>query len=75
MPPISRRIDKVPPYVETEKVIARFYAYFNYERIFDRSSALGPPSVGTSDARYLTILFYVSDETCEILENRQPNSG
>jgi DUF1126 PH-like domain len=74
-PVISRKFTKVPAFVETEKIVARFYGYFNYDRTFDRASALGHPSIRDADARYLTILFYVADETCEISETRAPNSG
>ena len=61
---------QVPPFVETEKIVTRFFAFFNYDRTYDRDSALGAPSVARVDARYLTIMFYVADGTCEISETK-----
>jgi hypothetical protein len=74
-PEMTRKLAKVPGFVETEKVVTRFYAFFNYDRTYDRASALGAPSIAKADARYLTILFYVADGTCEISETKEQNSG
>ena len=75
VPLVARNLPKVAPFVETEKVVARFYGYFNFDRIFELASVLGPASVGAADPRYLTFLFFVEDQTCEIIEKKQPNSG
>eukprot|EP00596_Hydrurales_sp_CCMP1899_P008495 CAMPEP_0119045416 /NCGR_PEP_ID=MMETSP1177-20130426/39552_1 /TAXON_ID=2985 /ORGANISM="Ochromonas sp, Strain CCMP1899" /LENGTH=677 /DNA_ID=CAMNT_0007017137 /DNA_START=91 /DNA_END=2121 /DNA_ORIENTATION=+ len=71
----TRTLPKVPSFVETEKIVTRFYGYFNYNRIFEKDSVLGSASVDPSDPRYLTILFFLEDETCEIIEKKAPNSG
>lgn len=75
IPVVTRNLPKVAPFVETEKIVARFYGYFNFDRIFELASVLGPASVGAADPRYLTFLFFVEDQTCEIIEKKQPNSG
>ena len=75
MPRITRNLPKVAPFVETDKIVARFYGYFNFDRIFELGSVLGPAGVDSTDPRYLTLLFYVEDQTCEISEKKQPNSG
>ena len=74
-PTATRKLEKVPAFVETEKVVTRFFAFFNYDRTYDRASALGAPSIPKADARYLTILFYVADSSCEISETKEQNSG
>lgn len=71
----TRNIANVAPFVETEKVVARFYGYFKFDRIFDLDSVLGPAGVNAADCRYITILFFMEDNTCEIIEKRQLNSG
>lgn len=71
----TRKLANVAGFVETEKVVTRFYAFFNYDRTYDRASALGAPSIAKADARYLTIFFYVADGTCEISETKEQNSG
>ena len=71
----TRNIANVAPFVETEKVVARFYGYFKFDRIFDLGSVLGPAGVNAADCRYITILFFMEDNTCEIIEKKQPNSG
>jgi hypothetical protein len=55
--------------------VARFYGYFNFNRIFEKSSVLGPASVDEADPRYLTVLFFVEDGTVEIIEKKSVNSG
>lgn len=75
LPRITRNLPKVAPFVETDKIVARFYGYFNFDRIFELGSVLGPASVDSTDPRYLTLLFFVEDQTCEITEKKQPNSG
>lgn len=71
----NRNLPKVASFVETDKVVARFYGYFSFDRIFELGSVLGPASVDAADARYLTFLYFVEDQTCEIIEKKQPNSG
>jgi hypothetical protein len=41
----------------------------------DPSSLLGPASVDPADSRQVTVTFFIEDQTCEITEERQLNSG
>jgi DUF1126 PH-like domain len=65
----------VASFVETERLVARFYGYFSFDRILDPSSLLGPASVDPADSRQVTVTFFIEDQTCEITEERQLNSG
>jgi hypothetical protein len=75
IPPASRNIPMVASFVETERLVARFYGYFSFDRILDPSSLLGPASVDPADSRQVTVTFFIEDQTCEITEKRQLNSG
>jgi hypothetical protein len=58
----------VPKYVQTEKQVLRFYCHF-FE--IDRNQKRPVPS----NVRLFTLLIYLEDVTCEIIEDRIPNSG
>ena len=74
-PPVSRNIPNVASFVETDRLVARFYGHFGFDRILEPGSLLGPASVDPSDSRKVTIVFFIEDQTCEITEKGQLNSG
>lgn len=74
-PPVSRNIPNVASFVETERLVARFYGNFSFDRVLDPGSLLGPASVDPADSRQVTIVFFIEDQTCEITEKKQLNSG
>ena len=65
----------VPKFVYNDKKVCRFYGYLAQERLWDKDSALGQPTVETNMIRYLTILVYLIDDTIEIQEEKQTNTG
>jgi len=65
----------LPKFVQTDKVVLRFYGYFSEDRVWDGYSPLGNATVEKSLCRLLTIYFYMVDDTVEMIETKQPNSG
>jgi hypothetical protein len=71
----SSGIFKNPKYIELDQKVCRFYGYFLQPRIWDKTSALGEPTVETEQCRHVTILYYLVDDTVEINEKKVINSG
>lgn len=66
---------KLPRYVETDRQIARFYAYFLNQRPWEHNGPLGNPTVEQKMFRRMVIHFYIFDGTIEINEPKELNSG
>lgn len=65
----------VPRFVTTDKQICRFHAYIETERFWNQAGPLGPSQIEPSIVRHMTILYYIYDDTIEISEARETNSG
>lgn len=66
---------RLPRYVETDKQTARFYGYFYEERPWDHEGPLGESRVEPAVCRQVVVHYYIYDDTVEINEPKQPNSG
>eukprot|EP00602_Paraphysomonas_sp_CaronLab_P002925 CAMPEP_0185028900 /NCGR_PEP_ID=MMETSP1103-20130426/14960_1 /TAXON_ID=36769 /ORGANISM="Paraphysomonas bandaiensis, Strain Caron Lab Isolate" /LENGTH=882 /DNA_ID=CAMNT_0027563475 /DNA_START=1 /DNA_END=2646 /DNA_ORIENTATION=+ len=71
---MSQSFNKVPKYVETYKQVLRFYCHF-FDKDVQRSRKPLRKFRSASTARLFTLLVYVEDTTCELAEERTPNSG
>lgn len=65
----------IPRFVTTDKQICRFHAYVEVERPWDQSGPLGPSKIEPYLVRHMTILYYIYDDTIEITEAKETNSG
>jgi DUF1126 PH-like domain len=72
---VPRRDPSVPHFVETDKIVLRFYGHFFENRVWDEDGPLGKPIIENTMSRKLTIFYYVTDQTVEISETKQANSG
>lgn len=66
---------KLPRYVETDKQICRFFGYVEVNRTWDRDGPLGLSTIEPTMRRDMTFLYYIYDDTLEITEGREVNSG
>jgi len=74
-PPTTAFAPVVPKFVETDKLVLRFFGHFFEERIWEQDSPLGENGIETHMARLLTVFFYVEDLSIELIEPKQTNSG
>ena len=72
---LNRRTPVIPKYIETEKQVCRFYGHFFQSRNWDNNGPLGYPTIENSASRRLTILYYLNDQTVEMIEPKTQNSG
>lgn len=70
-----RKVASVPLFVERDRQVCRFFGYFCESRIWDDESPLGCPTLEREITRDLTILYYIVDDTVEIHEKINHNSG
>ena len=62
-------------FLETEKQVCRFYGHFFQSRNWDNKGPLGYPTIEAASGRRLTILYYLNDQTIEMVEPKTQNSG
>jgi hypothetical protein len=72
---LERSIPTVPKYVETDKLVCRFYGYFYDERVWAKDTPLGTPDIEKEIVRKLTIYYYLHDNTVSMNEAVVNNSG
>jgi len=65
----------LPDYVKTDKQVLRFYGYFLEDRVWDDNAPLGRSTIENKVCRNLTIYYYITDKTIEMIEEKLPNSG
>lgn len=65
----------LPNYVKTDKQVLRFYGYFSEDRVWDDKAPLGTLTVESKICRNLTIYYYITDNTIEMVEQKLVNSG
>ena len=65
----------VPKFVETDKQVCRFHGHLVQSRNWDEECPIGGPTIEIELTRRMTILFYVSDYTVEIIEEKTANTG
>jgi hypothetical protein len=66
---------QVPRYVETEKQVLRFFAHFFERKRPEAGIEFRRTNTEHENARLVTILIYIEDESIEIHEDRVLNSG
>ncbi len=66
---------KLPRYVETDKQVARFWGHFYQLRPWERSGPLGDSRIEEEVGRKFVFYYYIYDNTIEIFEPRNINSG
>lgn len=66
---------QVPRYVETEKQVLRFFAHFFERKRPEAGIEFRRTNTDHENARLVSILIYIEDETIEIHEERVLNSG
>lgn len=74
-PPIPRKQPSVPVFVEHDKAVCRFYGYFIETRVWDYDAPLGVPDIEKDVQRKVVILFYLVDQTVQIIEPKVVNTG
>jgi len=76
---LGKGVELKPPqvasFVNTEKVVCRFFGYFKETRHFDDSNPIGTPQVENEIIRKLIIHFYMQDNSVEINEEKNDNDG
>lgn len=60
---------------EKEILVGRYYGYFYQKRPWEEGTPLGEPVIEKKIARRVTIHYYIKDDTIEINEPKQINSG
>jgi len=65
----------LPYYVKTDKQVLRFYGYFLEDRVWDSNAPLGTSAIESQVCRNLTIYYYITDNTVEMVEQKSVNSG
>jgi hypothetical protein len=65
----------LPKFVQTDKQICRFSAYIESERAWDQDGPLGPSVIEPVIIRQMTILYYIADDSIEIVEQKNINAG
>lgn len=65
----------IPRFVVNDREVARFYAHTMQPRAWDESCPIGVPSIESIMFRRMTILFYLIDNTVEIIEEKNENAG
>lgn len=65
----------IPRFVSTDKVVCRFHAILETKRPWEDNSPLGISRIESHLLRHMTILYYVYDDTVEINEVKENNSG
>jgi hypothetical protein len=76
--PTNGRVEeevRVPRFVEFDKKICRFHAHFFQDRNWEKDCPLGDPVIETRIPRLLTVLYHLVDDSIEITEPKQTNSG
>lgn len=65
----------VPKFIANEKQVLRFYGYFSTARNWEADMPLGVPAIESEMVRFLTICYYLDDNTIEMREKNSRNSG
>lgn len=65
----------IPKFVQTDKIVLRFYGFFLDERVYDMNAPLGSNFLEKQIVRYLTIYYYVGNMTIAMNEPKSVNSG
>jgi hypothetical protein len=71
----SRKMPVVPSFVENDRLVMRFFGFFHFRRLWDKHGALGYTPFPDEEPRYVTVLYYLEDQTCEIIEPKLDNTG
>eukprot|EP01041_Mallomonas_annulata_P008802 gene8802-18211_t len=65
----------LPKFVENDKLVLRYYGHFFEDRVWDPEAPLGLSVVENKICRYLTLYYYITDDSFEMIEPKQANSG
>lgn len=65
----------VPRFVSTDKMVCRFHAFLETKRPWEENGPLGTGHIESYIIRYMTILYYIYDDSIEINEVKEVNSG
>lgn len=65
----------VPRFVSTDKMVCRFHAFLETKRPWEENGPLGSGHIESYIIRYMTILYYIYDDSIEINEVKEVNSG